>query len=297
MTGTLSTRVGIAVLMLLAAVFAGNHIAARLAFDHGTSIPAAVAVRSGATAIALLVLLRVLSVPLAMPRTTLARGLGIGLLVALQSYCLYSAVAVIPVALALLAFNTYPMFFSLLSWAINGERPSKRAAIAMPLALAGLALALDVVGTASRVAGRWTEIGVGVGWALGASILFTAVLLSNTRYLKEVDGRVRSLLTMGATAVAVFVAGMATRSLALPVDGAGWLGLALLTVLYGSAITAVFTIVPRLKAASNTVALNFEPVAAMLMGWIVLAQAMNATQVLGVFVVVGSLTYLAMGKH
>jgi len=297
MTGTLSTRVGIALLMLLAAVFAGNHIAARLAFDHGTSIPAAVAVRSGATAIALLVLLRVLSVPLAMPRTTLARGLGIGLLVALQSYCLYSAVAVIPVALALLAFNTYPMFFSLLSWAINGERPSKRAAIAMPLALAGLALALDVVGTASRVAGRWTEIGVGVGWALGASILFTAVLLSNTRYLKEVDGRVRSLLTMGATAVAVFVAGMATQSLALPDDGAGWLGLALLTVLYGSAITAVFTIVPRLKAASNTVALNFEPVAAMLMGWIVLAQAMNATQVLGVFVVVGSLTYLAMGKH
>jgi len=297
MAGKLSTRVGIALLMLLAAMFAGNHIAARLAFDHGTSVTAAVAVRSGATAIALLVLLRLLSVPLALPRATLARGLGIGLLVALQSYCLYSAVAVIPVALALLAFNTYPMFFSLLSWAINGERPSKRAAIAMPLALVGLALALDVVGTASRVAGRWTEIGVGVGWALGASVLFTAVLLSTTRYLKDVDGRVRSLLTMGATAVAVFVTGMATRSLALPVDGEGWLGLALLTVLYGSAITAVFTIVPRLRAASNTVALNFEPVAAMLMGWIVLAQAMNATQVLGVFVVVGSLTYLAMGKH
>jgi drug/metabolite transporter (DMT)-like permease len=297
MAGKLSTRLGIALLMLLATMFAGNHIAARLAFDHGTSIPAAVTARSGATAIALLVLLRLLSVRLALPRATLARGLGIGLLVAVQSYCLYSAVAVIPVALALLAFNTYPMFFSLLSWAANGERPSKRAAIAMPLALVGLALALDVVGTASRIAGRWTEIGVGVGWALGASVLFTAVLFFTTRYLQEVDGRVRSLLTMGATAVVVFAAGAATRSLAFPADGAGWLGLALLTLLYGSAITAVFTIVPRLGAPSNTVALNFEPVAAMLMGWIVLAQAMNATQVLGVFVVVGSLTYLALGKH
>jgi len=293
----ISPRLAVALLMLLATMFAGNHIAARLAFDHGTSVAAAVAVRSGATAIALLALLRLLSVPLAMPRATLARGLGIGLLVALQSYCLYSAVAVIPVALALLAFNTYPMFFSLLTWAAGGERPSMRAAIAIPLALVGLALALDVVGTASRVAGRWAEIGVGVGWALGASILFTAVLFSTTRYLKEVDGRLRSLLTMAATAVAVFAAGAATQTLALPGDGPGWTGLVLLTVLYGSAITAVFTIVPRLKAASSTVALNFEPIAAMLMGWIVLGQAMNATQVLGVFVVVGAVTYVAAAKH
>jgi len=293
----ISTRLAVALLMLLATMFAGNHIAARLAFDHGTSVAAAVAVRSGATAIVLLALLRLLSVPLAMPRVTLARGLGIGLLVALQSYCLYSAVAVIPVALALLAFNTYPMFFSLLTWAAGGERPSMRAVIAIPLALVGLALALDVVGTASRVAGRWAEIGVGVGWALGASILFTAVLFFTTRYLKEVDGRLRSLLTMAATAVAVFAAGAATQTLAFPGDGPGWIGLVLLTVLYGSAITAVFTIVPRLSAASSTVALNFEPIAAMLMGWIVLGQAMNATQVVGVFVVVGAVTYVAAAKH
>jgi drug/metabolite transporter (DMT)-like permease len=297
MAGKLSARLGVALLMLLATMFAANHIAARLAFDHGTSVPAAVAVRSGATAIALLVLVRLLAVPLALPRATLARGLGIGVLVAAQSYCLYSAVAAIPVALALLAFNTYPMLFALASWAANGERPSKRAAVAMPLALVGLVLALDVVGTATRVAGRWAEIGIGVGWALGASILFTAVLVSTTRYLQEVDGRVRSLLTMGATAVVVLAAGAATDSLALPADGLGWLGLTLLTLLYGSAITAVFTIVPRLAAASSTVALNFEPVAAMLMAWMILGQAMNATQVLGVFVVVGSLTYLATGKH
>jgi drug/metabolite transporter (DMT)-like permease len=45
------------------------------------------------------------------------------------------------------------------------------------------------------------------------------------------------------------------------------------------------------------VALNVEPIAAMLMAWIVLGQAMNATQVLGVFVVVGAVIYLATGKH
>lgn len=297
MVGKLSTRLGIALLVLLATMFAANHVAARLAFDHGASVTAAVGMRSGVTAIAILLLLRLRSVPLALPRATLARGLGIGVLVAVQSYCLYSAVALIPVALALLAFNTYPMFFSLLSWAVNGERPSARAAIAMPLALAGLVLALDVVGAAGRIGDRWGEIGPGVGWALGASVSFTAVLLLTTRYLKEVDGRVRTLLTMGATAVVVLAAGAATDTLALPADGIGWMGLALLTLLYGTAITAIFTVVPRLGAASNTAALNFEPVAALVLGWLILGQAIAPLQIFGALVVVGAITYLGSGKR
>ena len=296
MVNRLSARLGVALLMLLATMFAGNHIAARLAFDHGASVNAAVAVRSGATALALVALLRLLSVPLALPRATLARGLGIGLLVALQSFCLYSAVARIPVALALLAFNTYPMLFALASWAVNGERPSKRAAFAMPLALVGLVLALDVVGSARHVAGRWAEIGAGVGFAIAGSLLFAAVLVFTTRYLKEVDGRVRSLLTMGATAIAVLAVGAATNSLALPADGLGWLGLALLTLLYGSAITAVFTIVPRLGAASNAAALNFEPVAALILGWAILGQTVSPLQIFGALVVVGAITLLGSAK-
>jgi len=293
----LSARLGVALLMLLATMFAGNHIAARLAFDHGTSVNAAVAVRSGATALALVALLRLFAVPIALPRATLARGLGIGLLVAMQSFCLYSAVARIPVALALLAFNTYPMLYALASWAVYGERLSARAAFAMPLALVGLVLALDVVGSASRVAGRWAEIGAGVGFAVAGSLLFAAVLVFTTRYLKEVDGRVRSLLTMGATAIAVTAVGAATKSLALPVDGTGWLGLALLTLLYGSAITAVFTIVPRLGAASNAAALNFEPVAALILGWAILGQTVSPLQIFGALVVVGAITLLGTAKR
>ena len=59
MSAILSPRLGIPLLMLLATIFAGNHIAARLAFDHGASVAAAVAVRSGATAIVMAALLQV----------------------------------------------------------------------------------------------------------------------------------------------------------------------------------------------------------------------------------------------
>ena len=292
MARILSPRLAVPFLMLVASVFAANHIAARLAFDHGTSVSAAVAVRSGLTALVMVVLLRMQGLPLTLPRATLARGLGIGLLVSVQSYCLYSSVAIIPVALALLAFNTYPMLFVLLSWGLDGARPDRRAVIAMPLALLGLVLALDILGTLEKMQGRWAEIGAGVGWAIGAATSFSLVLYLTTRHLQNVDGRMRTLLTMGTTAVVVGAVGAAGGSLTLPADGTGWLGLVLLTLLYGSAITTVFTIVPKLGAASKTAALNFEPIAALALGWLILGQSMAPRQLVGAAIVVGAVLLL-----
>ena len=297
MSAILSPRLAIPLLMFLASVFAANHVAARLAFDHGTSIAAAVTVRSGVTALAIVALLRLQAVSMALPRATLLRGLGIGLLVSVQSYCLYSAVAIIPVALALLAFNTFPMLFVLITWLAGGENPGRRALVAMPLALLGLVLALDILGTLEAMAGRWAEIGVGVSWALGSAASFACVLFLTTRHLKDVDGRVRTLLAMSTTAVVVGLGGAAADSLSLPADATGWIGLALLTVLYGSAITAIFTVVPRLASPSNTAALNFEPIAALILAWAILGQGMAPRQIVGALIVVGAVVLIGTKRH
>jgi drug/metabolite transporter (DMT)-like permease len=297
MSAILSPRLAIPLLMFLSSVFAANHVAARLAFDHGTSVAAAVAVRSITTALVMVVLLRLASVSFALPRATLARGLGIGVLVAIQSFCLYSSVAIIPVALALLAFNTFPMILVLLAWGLNGEFPGRRALVAMPLALFGLVLALDILGTLEAMAGRWAEIGAGVGWALGAAASFALALFCTMRYLKDVDGRMRTLLTMGTTGVLVGLAGAASGTLALPVDSTGWTGLVLLTLLYGTAITSIFTVVPRLGAATNTAALNFEPIAALILAWAILGQAVGPLQLLGALIVVGAVILIGTKRH
>jgi drug/metabolite transporter (DMT)-like permease len=297
MTTILSPRLAIPLLMLLSSIFAANHIAARVAFDHGASVAAAVTVRSGATALVMAVLLRLAGARLALPRTTLARGLGIGLLVAAQSYFLSSAVAIIPVALALLAFNIFPLLFVLLAWAAGGDNPGRRALVAMPLALFGLVLALDILGTLEAMAGRWAEIGVGVSWALGAAASFACALFLTTRHMKDVDGRMRTLLAMSATAVTVGGIGAVGGALALPRDATGWVGLALLTVLYGSGITVTFTVVPRIGAASNTAALNFEPIAALILGWAILGQGMAPRQIVGALIVVGAVILIGTRRH
>ena len=288
---------GVVLLLAVAVTFAANHIAARIAFDHGASVVTAVAARSSVTALALLALLAVLRAPLRLPMPTLGRGCAIGTILAVQSYCLYSSVARIPVALALLAFNTYPMLFALLSWAVGGERPAPRALSAMPVALIGLALALDVAGGSRPLASRWAEIGTGVGYSFIASVCFVMVLHLSGRWLKDAEGRLRSILINGTVAVLAWVGGALTTSLAAPVDGAGWLGLALLTLFYGSAITGLFVLQPHLRAASDVTTLNFEPVALLFLGWAILDQRLSPLQITGALIVIGAIVALGTAKR
>jgi len=282
--------------MLVGTTFGANHIAARIAFDHGANVTTGVAFRSTGTALFLLVLLYFQGIPVRQTRQTLAKTTFIGLLLTVQSYCLYSAVARIPVALALLAFNTYPMLLSLISWATGGERPARRSLLAMPVALAGLALALDVWGKSGDFAGRWGEIGSGVLWATGAAISFAAVLLLTTRWLKDMDGRLRSFLTTSVISAVILVYGAAAGDFRVAADATGWIATAALTIFYGTAITSMFVLLPRLGAVNNAVVLNFEPIALLGLGWVILDQKVAPVQIVGAFIVVGAIMVLGLGK-
>ena len=288
---------GVALMLVIATIFGSNHIAARVAFDHGTTVTTAVAFRSTGTALFVLVLLVLSGNSLYVRRQNIFRSFGIGLLIAVQSYCLYSAVAVIPVALALLAFNTHPLALSLLSWISGGERPSRRMLFAMPVALAGLTLALDVWDRSGDLGGRWTEIGAGVLWATGAALSFAAAMLLTAHKLGGMDGRLRSLLTMSVVAVAAIAGGAASGDFVLPSDGTGWTALALLTVFYGTAITSLFVVLPKLGAVNNMAILNFEPIAVLGIAWLLLGQSVAPAQVLGALIVVGAIMWMgAAGK-
>ncbi len=167
----------------------------------------------------------------------------------------------------------------------------------MLVALFGLALALDITRTGGGLAARWSEIGAGVAFATGSSFSFASVLFLNARWLHGVDGRVRSFLTMASCGVVALAGAAATGTIALPADATGWLGLTLLTVFYGSAITALFVLQPRMRAASDVAVLNFEPVALLFLGWAILGQALAPLQIAGALIVIGAVVALGMAKR
>ena len=286
---------GVALILGIAATFASNHVAARLAFDHGTNVLTAVTCRSIATAIVVWVLMRSTGVTIALPGVKLWQALVFGLFIAAQSVCLYAAVARLPVALALLTFNTFPVVLALVSWLSGGERPVRRVLIALPLALFGLTLALGVTSMFSRPLDA--SFAAGVGFALAASLTFSITWVLTERWLKRVDGRMRSFTGMTVVGVVALLAGLITDGFALPHDAAGWTGLGLLTVLYGIAITGLFVVLPKLGAVNNAALMNFEPIAALLLGWIILGQTIAPVQMLGMLIVIGAIVMVATAKH
>jgi drug/metabolite transporter (DMT)-like permease len=292
--------VGLALIAGIAVLFASNHVAARLAFDHGTGVVTAVAVRSAVTALAVAALLRATGTRWRLAPATRHRALIVGVVVAVQSVCLYSAVARIPVALALLTFNSFPVVLALLSWASGGERPARRTAIAMPVILAGLVLALDVPGvlaSGGRSLDDPVRFAAGVGFGLAASLSFATVLLLTTRWLGEVDGRVRTVWSMTTVAVLAGLGGTLGGGFAWPVDAPGWAGLALLTVLYGTAFTSLFVVLPRLGTVNSAPAMNLEPIASMGIAWAVLGQAIGPGQAVGAVLVVGAIVWSSLGPR
>ena len=283
-----------ATLLLIAALMGANHVAARLAFNHGVDVPTAVSSRSGATALVVGALLLIQRVPLALTARQRKALPLIGVLIAIQSLCLYSAVARLPVALALLVFNSFPLMTALWARVLYRHRPERALLIAMPVILLGLVLALDVLGAASGLgaAGQWREIGAGVAFALGASTTFGLALVLTQHEAGGLDGRLRTFATMAMVALLAGAAVVWRGGLALPVAPAGWWGLALLTLLYGTGITILFTVLPRLGVVGNSAVMNVEPVFALVLAWLILDQHIAPVQVVGALVVVGAVIWL-----
>ena len=293
MEGKLAPRVGVVIVLMASVAFATNHLGARVAFEHGASVASGVAVRATATTLILLALMRLQGVALVLPRELRGTVLFAGVLIAAQSYCLYSAVASIPPALALLVFQTSPMLFVLLTWALGKEKPTWRALPPILLALAGLALALDL--DPQGFGARWSEIGTGAGWALASGVSMAGAYYLNANALKPMDGRLRTCIMTAVTAAIVLVAGGAADALLWPRDATGYSGLAVLAVAYCLAMVALFYAIPRVPSTTIT-ALNFEPIALLFLAWLVLGHTVTGLQLVGAFITVGAIVWLSLQK-
>ncbi|MER1967639.1 DMT family transporter [Castellaniella sp. GW247-6E4] len=295
----LPRHLAVGMLLFIGCTFATNHIAARIAFDDGTGLLLALMCRSGLSLLTLVGLVLWQRGSLRLPAGLGRWQLVLGLLIALQSLCLYSAVARIPVALALLIGNLFPIMLALLTWALGGQPPTRRASLLMGIILIGLVLVLDLpawIASDQDMGPDWVP-GILFGFG-GASFFAVGVWITEHR-LSTLAGPVRSLYTIlivFSSMVAAGVAGVLPGGMDTPASGTGWLALAALSILYTTAFSLLFISIPRLDMARNAPVMNIEPVASLIMGWLLLNQFFNGRQLIGGAIVLGCIVALAYSK-
>ncbi|WP_447895371.1 EamA family transporter [Vreelandella sp. GE22] len=298
-TSPLPRHLAIMLLVTVASMFAANHVSARLAFDNGTGLLLAILTRSGVACLILITLVWVQRKSLWLPRGAWPWQLAVGLLITVQSLSLYSAVARLPVVVALLLVNTFPIQLALLSWALGGPRPTLRQCLIMGTILIGLLVVLDIPSWLATPQSMGPEWMAGIGFGLLAGFVFANALWITEHRLASVGSTLRTLLTMQTVFFAMVigaVTGAVPGGMDLPGNGAGWTGLVLLALLYGTGFSTLFISVPRLDMARNAPVMNLEPVASLVFGYFVLGQMLGPVQLLGGAVVVGGIVVLSLSK-
>ena len=283
-------------LLLVAAVMGANHVAARFAFNDSVDVVTAVFFRSVVTAAIIFILLIRRGVSMKISKGHHFTFLVIGTLVAIQSYCIYSSVSLIPVVLALLAFNTHPLWAALWSRILYRRKPEPLVLKSMPIILFGLALALDVLGTASGLgaAAQWQSIGKGVFYALMGAASFGLALVLTEHKTLTINALVRTAYTLAIVTALATLLSFYQGGLSLPHTTSGWLGLIGLTVFYGTGFTMMFSLLPRLGVVGNSAIMNAEPIFALVFAWILLGQTISITQIAGALIVVDTVIMIGL---
>jgi drug/metabolite transporter (DMT)-like permease len=113
----------------------------------------------------------------------------------------------------------------------------------------------------------------------------------------DIDGRVRTATTLSIAGLMALCLVTVQGGLHLPQAAIGWWGLAALSLLYGTAFTVMFTLLPKLGVVGNSAIMNVEPVFALALAWLLLGQSIAPVQVAGALLVVGAVMALGLRKR
>jgi drug/metabolite transporter (DMT)-like permease len=191
------------------------------------------------------------------------------------------------VANATLLANFAPIFVAVGGWLFLRQRVSLRFLAGLALALAGMIL---LVGQSFSIDTQhlWGDLlGLITAAFYGGYILAVSELRRDfsTATIMSWSGAVSTVILLGVA----ILSGEALR----PASATGWLvllGLALISHFGGQSLIAFA--LAKLPAAFSSVALLVQPVAAALLAWLILGEALGANQALGGAIALGGI-YIA----
>jgi drug/metabolite transporter (DMT)-like permease len=282
-------RIGVLLCLVAAGSFALQPVLVKLAFDGGAGVASVGAIRFALAAVALALLARK-AIAVASVRTLLAPFL-LGLTVyGLETGLFFASLERIDVSLASLLMCSYPALVVAGAVLLRRERASRRRAVALVVALIGVALVL-----AGGVGGAVDPVGIGL--ALGAAIAYAAYVLVSDRLLGTTEPLVLATMLCAGAGTAFALGGAATGSLEVPRPS---------TLLVVGAIALVATVLPiaaflggvhRIGPSRATILGTVEPPLTIALSALVFGERLGLVQLLGATLVVSAIVILQLRRR
>ncbi len=268
--------------LVSAAAFALNMVLAGLSYRHGANIHALNLARAGLFFGCLAGYLIATRTAVKLP--TRARVSAFMVLLCGEMYVLLGAIQTIQVALAVLIFYTYPMMIAMFHWVTGEERLSLVALVLMVCGFSGLVFVLIAAPVQPDTAG--------VLYSLLAALVMAAMLVTSESSLKKYDTGVVLIHSLAVVVIVVLALWATVVDLHWPASPDGWIVFTGSTAFYVLATFTLFMAVSRIGPLRTAIIDNTAPVWAIVFGFLLLGQALNARQFFGVIVVIAAVIAL-----
>lgn len=218
-----------------------------------------------------------------------------GLLFAADLVLWHYAIAYVGAGLGTVLGNLQVLLVGFVAWAVLGERPHWRVVAALPLVLTGVVLISGLVGTGAYGDDPLLGVVFGFGTAL-AYAGFLLVLRAGNADLRRPAGPLFDATTTAAVASALTAVVLGDAGALVPSWPAhGWLALlALTSQVLGWLLISVS--LPRLQAVVTSMLLMLQPVLAIGLGMVLLAERPSSLQLLGAAVVLSGVVLATSGR-
>ena len=215
-------------------------------------------------------------------------SLGVGVVFAALTFCLFKAIEANDVATAILTYFVYPLLTGLVASASGLERLTWRGAICALVAFLGLAVMIGAHPAGLALAG--------IAFALGAACCRTVVLIASRAFLADADARLTTWYSVIAQLVIFVAASAATQTWDPPQTEGGWAALVALSLATTAAILFMFVSTIRIGPFRTALIMNLEPFTAMVLSAMMLGEIVTPLQGAGSCIMLGALLAFQLWK-
>jgi drug/metabolite transporter (DMT)-like permease len=277
---------GVALAAFAALTMGGGYAVARMAFATGTDPLTVTLVRVILLVATFWLLCRWAGRRFRLPGPAFRQSVVLGAILCSGFYCNMASVQYLPVALAVLIYNTYPMMIVGLEAVWFWRRPPPAILLALGAALIGLAMLLGVGFGAVSLVG--VLIAFWGGWTGAISTFWIGHKLAHV----PVQAMLGHMMIVGSVGAAIAVAILGGP--AIPSTAAGW-GWALAVLFFQFVcVPAYWVALPRIGPVMTGAFQNLVPVVGTVGAYFLYDEALTVAQLAGGALVIAAVTALVI---